>query len=271
MATYVVGDVQGCYQPLQRLLDRCHFDPERDQLWAVGDFVNRGPQSADVLRLFRTLGASFRGVLGNHDLHLLAVASGTRPMKRRDTLQDVLDAPDAAELLNWLRHQPLALYERGYLMVHAGVVPDWDLATTLQCARQLEAVVRGPDSREYFEVMYGDTPEAFHESLRGWHRLRVITNVLTRIRFCSADGRLDLECKKGPSEPPKGMLPWFAHAHRRTRDVPILFGHWAAARGDTGNSTNVFALDTGCVWGEQLTALCLEDQRLTRCECGLLD
>lgn len=267
MPTYVVGDIQGCFDPLRRLLDDLKFDPAADQLWAVGDFVNRGPDSLGVLRFLRSLGDSFLGVLGNHDLHLLAVAFGARGQKRKDTLEEVLEAPDLPELTEWLLRTPVARYERGYLMVHAGVIPSWNLDMTLQSAEQLHAVLRGGQAAEFFEMMYGDTPEAFHESMEGWQRLRAITNVLTRIRFCTADGKLDMKCKKEPAQAPRGMKPWYAHPHRRTADVPILFGHWAALGGRL-DAANLFALDTACVWGDRLTALRLEDHQRFHCSCA---
>lgn len=267
MATYAVGDIQGCYDPLRRLLDQVAFDPARDQLWAVGDLVNRGPDSLGVLRFLKGLGSAFRAVLGNHDLHLLAVACGARPEKASDTLDQVLRAPDREELCDWVRQLPLCHYDQGYLMVHAGVVPSWDLEDTLRAGAELEQTLRSDEADEFFHRMYGDTPERHSDSLDRWERLRLITNVLTRIRFCSADGRLDLKCKLGPESAPPGTRPWYDHPHRRTRDVPLIFGHWAALQGNL-DQPNLFALDTGCVWGVRLTALRLGDHQRTDCACG---
>ncbi len=267
MATYAVGDIQGCYDPLRRLLDEVHFEPEHDQLWSVGDIVNRGPSSLAVLRFLRELGGAFRGVLGNHDLHLLAVMSGAREVRRKDTLTEVLEAPDANELQHWLSQLPLAHHERGRLMVHAGVVPSWDLRQTLDRAQEVHDVLRSGDSRAFFEDMYGNDPDHFDESLHGTARLRTITNVLTRLRFCSADDRLDFDNKRDAAQPPPGMKPWFEHAHRKLSSVPILFGHWAALRGRV-DAPNLFALDTACVWGHRLTALRLEDRLRFSCDCS---
>lgn len=212
MATYAVGDIQGCYDPLRRLLDAVRFDPAVDELWAAGDLVNRGPDSLSVLRYLRQLGSSFRGVLGNHDLHLLAVAHGARPARAKDTLDAVLEAPDREPLLHWLRALPLAIFERGFLMVHAGVVPEWTLADVLDNAAALQETLRGESVNQYFATMYGNEPARVRDASDEWARLRVVTNVLTRIRFCSADGRLDLTAKGPASQPPLDMLPWYAHA-----------------------------------------------------------
>ncbi len=266
MSTYAVGDIQGCYDPLRRLLDVTGFDPTHDELWAVGDFVNRGPDSLAVLRYLRDLGTSFRGVLGNHDLHLLAVLFGALELRKKDTLGSILEAHDATELRDWLRALPAAHYERGLLMVHAGVVPSWDLSQTLSRAEELHQVLRSDDPSWFFREMYGNRPDKFDESLAGPERLRSITNVLTRLRFCDADDRLDFDNKLGATHPPAGMLPWFAHPHRKLSSVPILFGHWAALRGAV-DAPNLLALDTACVWGERLTAVRLEDGERFSCDC----
>jgi bis(5'-nucleosyl)-tetraphosphatase (symmetrical) len=267
VATYAVGDIQGCYDQLRHLLDSVHFEPQRDELWAVGDLVNRGPNSSGVLRYLRSLGSAFRGILGNHDLHLLAVAAGTRSVRAGDTLDDVLQAPDRDELLSWLRSLPLAIFERGYLMVHAGVVPDWSVSDVLRHASSLQSVISGADAVAFYSHMYGNRPSRLAEAQQHWDRLRVITNVLTRIRFCSADGHLDLDAKGPPDQAPPGMRPWFEHEHRKTRRVPILFGHWAALSGRV-SQPEIFALDTGCAWGRQLTALRLEDHKRFSCPCA---
>lgn len=267
MATYVVGDVQGCYEPLRRVLDHVGFDPEHDQLWSVGDFVNRGPASLDVLRYFQQLGDAFVGVLGNHDLHLLAVMFGTRKPRGSDTFDPVLAAPDTEQLREWLRRRPLAHHARGHLMVHAGVVPTWTVEGTLRYAQEVQLTLTGPDAADYLREMYGNQPDTFDETLSGSPRLRTITNVLTRLRFCDASGRMDFDHKAGAERPPPGMLPWFAHWERRTADVPILFGHWAALEG-RASGKNVHALDTGCVWGNRLTLMRLDDHRRFEWPCG---
>ncbi|MBN1606426.1 MAG: symmetrical bis(5'-nucleosyl)-tetraphosphatase [Polyangiaceae bacterium] len=266
MATYVLGDIHGCYEPLRRLLDRVGFDPTVDELWSVGDLVNRGPQSLEVLRFFRQLGTRCTAVLGNHDLHLLGAALGFRPLRPKDTLDEVLRASDLPELVAWLRRLPLAHCDQGVLMVHAGVLPSWTLADALRWAKEAESFLKGDQVAELFSNMCRDGPESFDEDLQGWQRARMVIDVLTRIRFCSPAGQLDLECSDGPEHAPAGMLPWYVHEQRRTRGVPVLFGHWAALRGQTAGN-HLFALDTGCVWGFSLTALRLEDKQRLHCEC----
>ncbi|HEX2733431.1 MAG TPA: symmetrical bis(5'-nucleosyl)-tetraphosphatase [Polyangiaceae bacterium] len=267
MAIYAVGDIQGCYDPLRRLLDQVAFDPSVDELWCVGDLVNRGPQSRQVLQFLRALGQRCKAVLGNHDLHLLAVSFGARKQRGKDTFNDVLSAPDREELCAWLRQLPLAHYAEGTLMVHAGVVPSWDLETTLSCALEVARAVQSPDAPEFFSYMYGNTPHSYSADLVGLERLRVITNVLTRVRFCSADDQLDLECVEAPEFAPAGMLPWYAHKNRRTQNVPIVFGHWATLNGNV-SLPDVFALDTGCAWGNTLTAMRLSDKQRFSCGCA---
>jgi bis(5'-nucleosyl)-tetraphosphatase (symmetrical) len=260
LSVYAVGDVQGCHDPLRALLDQVGFDPARDELWLVGDVVNRGPDSLGVLRFVRSLGSRAKLVLGNHDLHLLAVAEGVRQLRGADTLRPVLDAPDAAELLGWLRQLPLlhADIGLGYCMVHAGIPPHWDLATATALAREAERWLATSGCAELVPNDVHELTELTPE-LSAAQRARVIVSYLTRMRVCTADGRMDL-AYKGPAErAPAGYLPWFAHAERKTRDVRVLFGHWAALRGKVEAAENVFALDTGCVWGQSLTMLRLED------------
>lgn len=266
MATYVVGDIQGCYAPLQRLLERIDFDPANDQLWSVGDIVNRGADNLAVVQLLRSLGTAFRCVLGNHDLHFLAVAHGVKGLKHQDTLRDLLEAPEREAIVDWFRQHPLAMWEQGYLIVHAGVPPDWTLQQTLARAGEIEAWLKGPQIGDYLSNMYGQVPRHFDESMTGWARARAITNALTRMRFCTEHGLLDLDQKEGPEKAPAGMRPWYAHAGRRLADVPVVFGHWALLDGKA-NTPNVFALDTGCVWGRKLTALKLEDHSRIACGC----
>lgn len=267
MATYAVGDVQGCHDALLALLEQVRFDPTRDRLWLVGDVVNRGPKSAEVLRFIRSLGASARMVLGNHDLHLLAVAEGVRELRGADTLRPVLDAPDGPELLAWLRQQPLLHSDiaLGYCMVHAGIPPHWDLATATSLAREAEKwlVTSG-----CAELVPNEVPELteLEPQLTPAQRARVIVSYFTRMRVCTADGRLDLAFKGPAEQPPPGFLPWFAYPERKTRGERVVFGHWAALRG-RADAENVFALDTGCVWGATLTMMRLEDGIRFSCPC----
>lgn len=259
MATYAVGDVQGCYDELSELLERLRFDPAADRLWLVGDLVNRGPLSLAVVRLVRSLGESAVAVLGNHDLHLLAVRYGGHAAKPSDTFDDVLEAPDAEEICAWLRTLPLLVCDRqlGYVMTHAGIPHIWDLAQAEHLAREVEAVIRGERFRDYFAAMYGNHPDIWDDGLSGMERWRAITNYYTRMRLVDENGRLDF-AHKGPLEDaPDGWMPWYAPRASRPLGVKILFGHWASLEGVTGQE-DAIALDTGCVWGRALTALCLE-------------
>ncbi len=258
MAVYAIGDVQGCREALVRLLDTLRFDPAQDRLWLCGDLVNRGPDSAGTLRLLRQLGDAVVAVLGNHDLHLLAVACGVRPPHRKDTFQDVLDAPDAAELLDWLRRRPLLHHdaELGYTLVHAGLPPPWDLTLARREAAAVERWLSGPRWREPLAHIYGDGPEHWDPHRRGWARLRYAINALTRIRCVRPDGSLALDYKGPPDQAPDGLLPWFRHPRRRSRDLNICFGHWSTL-GDV-DAPGLHALDSGCVWGGRLTALRLD-------------
>ena len=268
MSTYAIGDIQGCYKPLRKLLKSVDFQAGEDKLWCVGDLINRGPKSLDTLRFLRDLGSNATVVLGNHDLHFLAIYYGISKNRNKDTLQKLLDAPDCDELSTWLRHKPLAHYDsvetndgvRNYLMVHAGVAPQWTLHTTLKLAADVEQCLQGPDFLQYFANMYGDTPRRWKDKLTGYERLRLITNYLTRMRFCNANGKLDLKAKEGLLSAPSGYRPWFEF-EQLSPATNILFGHWAALEGRTGNP-HVFALDTGCVWGRELTMLRLEDHKL---------
>jgi bis(5'-nucleosyl)-tetraphosphatase (symmetrical) len=256
---YLVGDVQGCCSALQRLLAQLDFSASRDRLYVLGDLVNRGPQSLQTLRLLQGFGDSARCLLGNHDLHLLAVASGGQRVQRSDTFGDVLGAPDREGLLAWLRVQRLAIFEQGWLMVHAGVAPQWDAATTLQLADEVHAVLRGPTLDPFLRTLYGDEPRRWEPQLQGIHRLRLIVNVLTRIRFITPDGTLDLKTKDGTGAPPPGHLPWFDAPGRLTEGTPIAYGHWST--GGLMNRPDLLGLDTGCVWGGQLTAVRVDGGR----------
>jgi bis(5'-nucleosyl)-tetraphosphatase (symmetrical) len=262
MATYAIGDIQGCCDEFEVLLAQLHFDPARDRLWLTGDLVNRGPRSLDVLRRVKRLGSAAITVLGNHDLHLLAVAlAPNERVKPQDTLEPVLAAPDRDELLTWLRSQPLLHHDAtlGYTMIHAGLPPQWDLQTAQSCAQELEQALRD-DARcvELFTHMYGDRPDRWSENLRGVDRLRFITNCLTRLRFCRSDGTLELKFKGEIDAAPQGVLPWFRVPQRRSRELRIVCGHWSALGYYDGDG--VLSIDTGCVWGEKLCALRL-DQR----------
>jgi bis(5'-nucleosyl)-tetraphosphatase (symmetrical) len=267
LAVYAVGDVQGCNEALQALLEQVRFDPAEDRLWLVGDVVNRGPDSLGVLRFVRSLGASATVVLGNHDLHLLAVAEGVRQLRGADTLRPVLDAPDGTELIAWLRHQPLLHSDLalGYSMVHAGIPPHWDLATATVLAQEAERWLKASGCAELVPNEVHELTELTPE-LTPAQRARVIVSYLTRMRVCTADGRMDLTYK-GPAErAPSGFLPWFSHPGRKMRDTRVLFGHWAALRGQAAGE-NVFALDTGCVWGHTLTMMRLSDGHKFTCSC----
>lgn len=259
MAVYAIGDLQGCLDPLKRLLDAVGFDPARDRLWFCGDLVNRGPDSLEALRFVHGLGDLATTVLGNHDLHLLAVAwSPARDLKPRDTLHEVLAAPDREELLEWLRHRPVLHYDAalGFCMVHAGLPPQWDLPEARAAATELEAVLRGPELAEFLPRMYGDAPNRWSDDLAGTDRLRFIVNCFTRLRYCRPDGSLDL-AEKGPpdSTAAAGLVPWFRMPGRRSRATRLIFGHWSSF-GFVAED-QVWGLDTGCVWGGRLTALAL--------------
>ena len=255
MAVYAIGDIQGCYDELQALLEKLRFDPANDRLWFVGDLVNRGPQSLDTLRFVASLGKRAITVLGNHDLHLLALASGNRRYKNSDDLNQILEAPDRDELIHWLRHRPLMHRDKllDFTMIHAGLPPQWDLGVARHCANEVEAVLRGPDYRAFFDQMYGNKPNHWDPGLQGMDRLRFITNCFTRLRFVTKKGKLKLKLKGSPLGQKKKYIPWFAHPHRRTRKDRILFGHWSTL--GYQEMQNTWALDTGCLWGGALTAL----------------
>jgi bis(5'-nucleosyl)-tetraphosphatase (symmetrical) len=258
MAVFAIGDVQGCYDDLMRLLERIHFDEADDRLWFAGDLVNRGPDSLGVLRFVRKLGKRAVTVLGNHDLHLLAVAAGTAKPRANDTLDDILEAEDRDEYLDWLRHRPLLHHDAslGYTLVHAGLPPQWDLGLARECAQELESALRGPDPAGFFREMYGDEPHRWSDGLKGISRLRFIVNCFTRLRYCSAAGDLELKHKGAPGTQPEGCLPWFEVPDRASAGLHVLFGHWSTL-GEVRRH-NVYPLDTGCVWGGRLTCLRLD-------------
>lgn len=270
MSTYIVGDIQGCLTPLHRLLHQVRFDPARDQLWSVGDVVNRGPDSLETLRYLRSLGCSFRMVLGNHDLHLLAVAYGKRQPKRGDTLDGILNAPDRDELILWLRQQPLLFREKDCVVVHAGIPHIWTIDTALALSREVESALQDDQQIVLFlDGMYGNTPARWDAALSGMDRLRTITNYLTRMRICQADGTLDLAFKSSPDEIPANHRAWFdwhAESTNETGDH-IYFGHWAALPCQTYH-TRYHALDSGCIWGGQLSLFHMEKSVRIHCQCG---
>lgn len=258
MSRHAIGDIQGCCDELRALLERIGFCADRDRLWLVGDLVNRGPQSLEVLRFVRALGDNAIGVLGNHDLHLLAVACGCRPARRSDTLDEILRAPDRDALLEWLANRPLAHFEAGDLLVHAGVVPQWTVEATLAVAREVETALRH-EPRNLFEHMYGDEPDHWSDVLTGTDRLRFAINVLTRIRVCTNEGRINLRMKGKPPASDSRWLPWFDVRNRRTSGTRIVFGHWSAL--GLVMRDDVVGLDSGCVWGGALTAFDLDSDR----------
>lgn len=268
MATYAVGDIQGCLKPLKRLLERAKFDPATDKLWVAGDMVNRGPESLETLRFLYNLGPSVTAVLGNHDLHLLAVAYDFRLPGNGDTVDDILKAPDRDILIQWLRQWPLVHHDAtlGFTMVHAGIPPQWTIGEALLYSAEVESVLQSDAIEDFLINMYGDWPDKWKDELTGYDRLRVITNYFTRMRFCKPGGKLELVSKQTATEHPPGFAPWFAHPKRKTANDPIVFGHWAALEGKV-KAANVYALDTGCVWGGRLSMLRLEDKKWYRCAC----
>jgi bis(5'-nucleosyl)-tetraphosphatase (symmetrical) len=257
MALYAIGDIQGCYDELQRLLEKLHFDACSDQLWLVGDLVNRGPKSLEVLRFVKALGDGAITVLGNHDLHLLATAAGIDRVKRDDTFGPIQNAPDRDELLDWLRHRPLLHNDVtcGFAMVHAGLPPQWDLAQALRCASEVESMLRSDEHKEFFQHMYGNEPDLWREDLSGWARLRFIVNCFTRLRYVDAAGRV-LHKEKSAPHTRRHLTPWFRASGRESAATRIVFGHWSTL--GLVIEHNVYALDTGCVWGGALTALRLD-------------
>ncbi|MBS7326532.1 MAG: symmetrical bis(5'-nucleosyl)-tetraphosphatase [Thiopseudomonas sp.] len=270
MATYAVGDLQGCLEPLQQLLQQVHFDPASDRLWLVGDLINRGPDSLGTLRFLYGMRDSLVVVLGNHDLHFLATVWHADFRKKHDTLQDIYAAPDCDLLVNWLRQQKLAHFDPAFnaVMVHAGIPPQWTLQQTLERAAEVEAVLQDDHKISDFLLdMYGNKPKLWDDSLTGTERLRIITNYFTRMRFCAADGTLQLKAKSGPDQAPAGFAPWFTHPSKVLDNQRVLFGHWAALEGRSSHA-NALALDTGCVWGNAMTLYNLETGHFHRCACN---
>ena len=266
MSIYAIGDVQGCHAALVRLLQRLHFDQARDRLWFAGDLVNRGPESLQTLRLVRSLGTAAVCVLGNHDLHLLARAQGGRA-GRLDTLDELLAAPDSAELLDWLRQRPLMHEADGWVLAHAGIAPVWTLAEARRAARLIESTLRGSDYRAFLAAMYGDEPRQWSPDLEGIERLRFAINAFTRMRYCSDDGALEFRAKGRPGTQAPGLQPWFALPSRTPIDADIVFGHWSTLGQVHWPEHRVWGLDTGAVWGGRLTALDIGKRELISVEC----
>jgi bis(5'-nucleosyl)-tetraphosphatase (symmetrical) len=266
VSIYALGDIQGCDVALGRMLEAVAFDPSRDRLWLVGDLVNRGPSSLAVLRRVMAMGQAAITVLGNHDLHLLAVAEGFRKPHRSDTLDGVLAAPDRQEILDWLRHRSLMHAEGEYAMVHAGLLPGWTTPQALALAREVEAVLRGPDHHWFLGHMYGNQPARWDEALTGLERFRVVVNAMTRMRVCTPDGAMEFAFKGQPEQSPAGYLPWFAVPGRASLDRTIICGHWSAL--GLRLEERLLALDSGCLWGGTLSAVRLEDRRLYQVSCA---
>jgi len=261
MAIYAIGDIQGCYDQLRRLLDTLSFDPARDEVWFVGDLVNRGPDSLKTLRFVKSLDDSAITVLGNHDLHLLALGAGNMRQEKKSNLDPVLRASDRDELLNWLRHRPLMHYDarKNFALIHAGLPPQWDLMDALECAHEVETVLQSPSYEDYLHAMYGDEPARWSRSLTGMDRLRFITNCFTRLRYCQTDGTLALREKGRPGAQRSANLPWFAVPGRATSDIRIIFGHWSTLGYATKHNT--WSLDSGCVWNGKLTAIQVQKKK----------
>lgn len=265
MATYAIGDLQGCFFSFKDLLKKIQFNPAHDRLWFVGDLINRGPGSLDVMRWMLEHQSSVVTVLGNHDLHTLVVAEGFVSAHRSDTIQSLLDAPDAPELLGWLRQQPLVHFEHGYLMVHAGLLPEWTVDQALTLAAEVNVALQAPNYREFLQHMYGNDPKRWDDDLTGWDRLRVITNAMTRLRICSTEGEMEFKFKGELENIPNGYQPWFDLTQRASVNTPIVFGHWSAL--GLQHKNNVYSLDTGCLWGGHLSAMRLEDRQIFQVPC----
>lgn len=265
MATYAIGDLQGCHQHFLELLDLIGFNPTRDRLWLVGDIVNRGPDSLSLLRTLMELGDAVTMVLGNHDLHLLAIAAGSASQHRGDTLQSILEAPDSAVLLGWLKQQRLFYHEDEYALVHAGLLPDWNVEQTTALAEEVEAVIRSDQFQIFSRSMYGNEPDYWDDNLREESRMRVVINATTRMRVCTPEGKMDFSYKGELSAIPHGLLPWFEIPWRASKNTTIVFGHWSAL--GLHLTPNLIALDTGCVWQGCLTSVRLEDRKVFQMPC----
>jgi bis(5'-nucleosyl)-tetraphosphatase (symmetrical) len=265
MAIFAIGDIQGCYHELEHMLELIEFDKKKDKLWLVGDLVNRGADSLSVLRLIKSMGDAAITVLGNHDLHLLAVAAGVAELHHSDTLDEMLAAPDRDELLTWLRQQRMLHVQDNFVLLHAGLLPEWSVLQAQQLALEVEQALRGTDYVTFLEKMYGNVPHQWDEALTGYKRLRVITNALTRMRICTLQGEMQFKFKGEVGDVPSGYLPWFEVPQRASADATVIFGHWSAL--GLIVRPNVIALDTGCLWGGNLTAIRLEDRKLFQVKC----
>lgn len=263
MANFFVGDLHGCYDELQLLLEKVQFNPSQDKLYLTGDLIVRGTQSLECLRFVKSLGSSAQTVLGNHDLHFLATALGIKKIKSRDHVDAIFSAPDFFELVDWLRHQPLLIYSQSqnFLLVHAGISPDWNLNTARQCATEVEGILQSDDWYNLLENMYSEQPDRWSSNLQGWARWRYIINALTRMRFCYSDHRLDFACKSPLTDAPSTLIPWFNLANPLYQQTSVIFGHWASLV-DEPTPSHIYALDTGCVWGNRLTLLRWEDKKI---------
>jgi len=266
MATYAIGDLQGCYPSFRQLIELIGFNPRQDKLWLVGDVVNRGPDSLSLLRYIKQMGDAAIMVLGNHDLHLLMVAAGLAKSRRGDTIQAILDAPDCDELLCWLRHQELFYTDGEYAMVHAGLLPGWSIAQAVELAQEVENALRQDSYQATFSRMYGNEPDSWRDDLVGYERLRVIINAMTRMRVCSVEGQMNFAFKGDMSAIPAGYFPWFNIPNRASQNATIVCGHWSAL--GLHITDNLVALDSGCVWGGYLTAMRLEDRQVFQVPCA---
>ncbi len=265
MATYVIGDIHGCFDQLQALLEKIFFDPTNDTLWFTGDLVNGGPQSLETLRFVKNLGPKHICVMGNHDMALIAAAAGKipAPKDRKIGIESVLNAPDCAELCEWLRNRPIAHYslQHNVLLIHAGVLPSWQISDIQRYANELASVIQDSDTTANLAELFGSTNEQWSDQLTGIDRARCLLNIFTRMRFCTSDEKLDLTSKGESDSPPVGLTPWFKIPRHDSNNMKIVFGHWAALKGKT-DVANIIAIDTGCVWGEQLTTLCLDNWQI---------
>jgi len=267
MSTYAIGDVQGCYSELQNLLNEINFDERRDELWFAGDLVNKGPKSLQTLRFIKALGVNAKITLGNHDLHLLAVAKNIQPLLKKDTIQEILAADDVEELIDWLKSRPLLITDDNlnFTMVHAGLPPQWSLENAKEFAKECELILQSEKINKLLAEMYGDTPNIWVNSLQDYAKQRFIINCFTRIRFCNSDGMLDFDAKVAPGKQNTSLIPWYSLPNRKTKDNKIIFGHWSTVHiGNEKNfkQYNVYPIDTGCLWGGRLTAMRLEDEKV---------
>ena len=267
MSTYAIGDIQGCYSELQNLLNEINFDERRDELWFAGDLVNKGPKSLQTLRFIKALGVNAKITLGNHDLHLLAVAKNIQPLLKKDTIQEILAADDVEELIDWLKSRPLLITDDNlnFTMVHAGLPPQWSLENAKELAKECESILQSEKINKLLAEMYGDTPNIWVNSLQDYAKQRFIINCFTRIRFCNSDGMLDFDTKVAPGKQNTSLIPWYSLPNRKTKDNKIIFGHWSTVHiGNEKNfkQYNVYPIDTGCLWGGRLTAMRLEDEKV---------